>query len=370
MPQPSPGVQEMFTVALRHHQAGRLAEAEGLYQRVLQADSRHVDALHFLGVIAHQNGRNDAAVELIGKAIAQNDRVPAFHNNLGNALKALGRMEEAVLSYRRALTLKPDLVAAHYNIGIALQAQGNLTEAESSYGRALALKPDHPEAHSNLGNTLQAQGKLAEAVACYCTGAGCSGRTTPRRTATSAMSSRRRGSSRRRWPHSSGRWLINRTRRRHTSIWAFCSWSRAELTDAEAAIERALAHQPNYAEAHHYLGNALREQGRVEEALACYRRALALKPDHAAARLGAAVAVIPIFADSVAESIGAVDKFSRSLDELSAWSRANPGLLARAAGSHQPFYLAYRPRDVGGLLSRYGDLVGAEAAVHGRTDDR
>ena len=70
MPQEaSPGVQEMFTVALRHHQAGRLAEAEALYQRVLQADSRHVDALHFLGVIAHQNGRNDAAVELIGKPL-------------------------------------------------------------------------------------------------------------------------------------------------------------------------------------------------------------------------------------------------------------------------------------------------------------
>ena len=76
--------------------------------------------------------------------------------------------------------------------------------------------------------------------------------------------------------------------------------------------------------------------------------------------------MIPIFVHSVADSIGAVDKFSQSLDELSAWNRANPGLLARAAGSHQPFYLAYRPRDVGGLLSRYGDLVGAEAAVHER----
>ena len=359
MPQPSPGVQEMFTVALRHHQAGRLAEAEGLYQSVLLADSRHVDALHFLGVIAHQNGHNDAAVELIGKAIAQNDRVPAFHNNLGNALKALGRMEEAVLSYRRALALKPDLASAHYNIGLARQAQGNLTEAESSYRRALALKPDYPEAHSNLGNTLQAQGKLAEAVACY------------RR----ALSLRPNYAD----AHSN---LGNVLKAQGKLAEAVTSFERAlahrpdsaeahlnlgllfleqgKFSDAEASIERALAHQPNYADALHYLGNALREQGRASEALACYRRALVLKPDHAAARLGAAVAMIPIFADGVAESIGAVDKFSQSLDELSAWNRANPGLLARAAGSHQPFYLAYRPRDVGGLLSRYGDLVGAQ----------
>jgi predicted O-linked N-acetylglucosamine transferase (SPINDLY family) len=355
----------MFTLALRHHQAGRLIEAEELYQGVLRADSRHVDALHFLGVIAHQTGRNDAAVELINKAIAQNDRVPAFHNNLGNALRALDRLEEAVLSYRRALALKPDLVAAHYNIGLAQQAQGNLGEAESSYGRALALKPDHPEAHSNLGNTLQAQGRLAEAVACY------------RR----ALSLRPNYAE----AHSN---LGNVLKAQGKFADAVASFERAlahkpdsaeahlnlgllyleqgNLTEAVASMQRALANRPNYAEAHHYLGNALREQGRADEALACYRRALTLKPDYAAARLGAAVAVIPIFAESVADSLGAVDKFSQSLDELSAWNHAHPGILGKSAGSHQPFYLAYRPRDVGGLLSRYGDLVGTEAAVERR----
>ena len=89
-----PGVQEMFAAALRHHQAGHLSEAERLYRQVLLADSNHADALHFLGVLAHQTGRNEAAVDMIGKAIARNGRVPAFHNNLGNAFKALGRLEE------------------------------------------------------------------------------------------------------------------------------------------------------------------------------------------------------------------------------------------------------------------------------------
>jgi protein O-GlcNAc transferase len=68
----------MFGDAVRHHQAGRLNEAERLYREVLQADPRHADALHFLGVLAHQAGRNDVAVDLIDKAIAQNSRVPAF----------------------------------------------------------------------------------------------------------------------------------------------------------------------------------------------------------------------------------------------------------------------------------------------------
>src|ERR1700733_10240707 len=98
----SPRIQEVFTAALGHHQAGRLNEAERLYQQILQADPHHADALHFLGVLPHQIGRQDMAVDLIGRAIAQNGRIPAFHNNLGNALKAQGKLQEAAASYAEA----------------------------------------------------------------------------------------------------------------------------------------------------------------------------------------------------------------------------------------------------------------------------
>ena len=47
----------------------RLTEAEACYRRVLAAHPDHADALHLLGVIAHQVGRRDLAVELIGQAI-------------------------------------------------------------------------------------------------------------------------------------------------------------------------------------------------------------------------------------------------------------------------------------------------------------
>jgi protein O-GlcNAc transferase len=359
------GVQEAFAAALRHHQAGRLSEAERLYRQILLADPQHADALHFLGVLAHQAGRNESAVDLIGKAIAQNGRVPAFHNNLGNALKALDRFEEAVACYRRALALKPDLFTAYYNIGLARQAQGNLAEAASSYERAVTLKPDYAEAHGNLGNTLQAQGNLAAAAASY-------GRALALRPNYAEA-------------HSN---LGNVQKAQGKAAEAVASFERAlalkpDLAEAhlnlgiiflergkpvEAAgcFERALVHKRDYAEACHYLGNALWEQGRSTEAVISYGRALAIKPDYGAARLGAAIAVIPIFAESVADGESAAGNFSLSLEELRDWSRANPGRLGRFAGSHQPFYLAYRPAEIGGLLSRYGDLVGAESALHWR----
>ena len=40
--------------------------------------------------------------------------------------------------------------------------------------------------------------------------------------------------------------------------------------------------KPDYAEAHNNLGNAFKDQGRPEEAVACCRRAVELSPDSAA----------------------------------------------------------------------------------------
>ena len=43
-------LQQAFELAVRHHQAGRLREAEGIYRQVLRHQPGHADALHLLGV--------------------------------------------------------------------------------------------------------------------------------------------------------------------------------------------------------------------------------------------------------------------------------------------------------------------------------
>ena len=57
--------QEFFDQAMRHHRAGRLHQAEQLYCRLLAHQPHHAAALHYLGVMAHQQGRNDVAVDLM-----------------------------------------------------------------------------------------------------------------------------------------------------------------------------------------------------------------------------------------------------------------------------------------------------------------
>ncbi len=48
-----------------------------------------------------------------------------------------------------------------------------------------------------------------------------------------------------------------------------------------ASLQKAIELDPNESAAHNNLGNVLKESGRLDEAVTCYRRALELSPDYA-----------------------------------------------------------------------------------------
>src|ERR1035437_867681 len=242
----SPGVQEMFADAVRHHQAGRLHEAERLYRQILAADSRHADSLHLLGVIAYQVGRHDLAADLINRAIAINANDAVYHSNLSNALKGQGRLDEAVACCRRAIDLKPDFAEAHNNLGNALKDQGRLDDAVACYRQALVLKPNFAEVHNNLGKTLKDQGRLDDADACY----------------------------------RQALMLKPDYAEAHNDL-GIALKDQGKLDEAVACFRQALVLKPDYAEVHNNLGSVLKEQGKLDEAVACLRQALVLKPDFA-----------------------------------------------------------------------------------------
>ena len=59
---------------------------------------------------------------------------------------------------------------------------------------------------------------------------------------------------------------------------------QGQLAEAVAQYQEALRLKPDYAEAHNNLGVALQDQGQLAEAVAQYQEALRLKPDYLAAR--------------------------------------------------------------------------------------
>ncbi len=160
-------VRQTLDLALGHFQKGQLQQAEQLFIQILQADPNQVDALHLLGIIAGQTGRDYLAINYLNAALRLKPDLAGAHNNLGNVFTAQGKLPEAVASYERALRFRPHYFEAHYNLGNALRVQGRLTEAMASLQRALHLRPDHAGVHNSLGIALQGLGELGEAVASY-----------------------------------------------------------------------------------------------------------------------------------------------------------------------------------------------------------
>lgn len=158
---------ELLAAAVRHHRDGELAPAEALYRRILERDPDHPDALHLLGVAAHQRGRDDQAAELIALAVATRPDEGSFRSNLGVALRGLGRLEEAEAALREALRLEPDYDDAHSNLGLVLQQRGDVALARACFEAALRIRPEHVDALFNLGNLLQEQGHPEPALPLY-----------------------------------------------------------------------------------------------------------------------------------------------------------------------------------------------------------
>lgn len=158
---------ETFELALFHYVNGRLHETEGLCRQIVGEHPGYAPALHLLGVLAQTTGHLDAAVGLIGSAIAVDASVPEYHSNLGVALAKQGRFAESASACRDALTINPELAEAHYNLGNALQGSGDLVRAAGAYRDALALRFNYPQAHNNLGNVLKGMGDLEAALAAY-----------------------------------------------------------------------------------------------------------------------------------------------------------------------------------------------------------
>ena len=282
---------ESFNNAFRLQQEGRLVEAETLYRAVLDVAPDHPGSHHLLGLVEHQLGRHDAALESIKRAIALSDSEPNYHNNLGTVYRTIGKLDEAIACYRHAVGLRPDFAAAFNNLGVALLQKGEFAQAQRALERALEAKPDYAGAWFNLGNAMAARDEHAKAVEHYrhalaidpnyidalnnlggalnelgngVEAALCYQRVLALQPANAAAH------------NNFGRVLAQRD----------------ELDAAIGHFREAIALQPHAIDAHINLGNVLLEQGDAPGAHQSYERALALDPTHESAHWNDGLALL------------------------------------------------------------------------------
>lgn len=304
------------------YQEGRLDEAGVLCRTILKRMPSEPNALHLMGVVQLMNGERGEAAETLKRAVAIDANNAEIHSNLASALKACGQAEEAEQSYRRALRLKPGFAQAHYNLGNLLKSQGREDEAIAEYRRTTELNPAYADAYNEIGAILEARGRNEEAERAFKAAAN----------ANPAHPNARRNLAR--LYQAMGRPLdslrqYDEILARHPGDAESLNGKGAilaeegDLVGATLAFEQALSAQPEMADAHANLGStlclrhmprracdhlaraveldpgsvetianfghALRQCGRLDDALDAYELALSDDPENLEASFGAAV---------------------------------------------------------------------------------
>jgi tetratricopeptide (TPR) repeat protein len=257
------------------------AEADG---RLLLADPNTVAgypeaAQLFTQAVAHFNARDYAgAAAAFRETIARVPGMVAAHNNLGVTLRCIGDETAAAAAFRRAVEIAPDYATAHTNLGLVLRARGEIEEALTAFRRAAALDPDNAELQSHLASAYGAFARFDLAAAHF-------------RRATELR------------PHFPAAYANLGMALTELNRWdeavaayeraaaldpndvsirvnlAFARDDPAGLAEAEAHCRRLIAAHASLPEGYNALGLILQKQNRLGEALECYRRALALRPD-------------------------------------------------------------------------------------------
>ncbi len=161
-------LDEAVTLAIQLQKGEQLAAAEELYRRVLDAVPDHPPALHYAGVLAHQQWRSDEAIALIERSLVLRPHEADWYSNLGIVCQSRGWLDRAIDAYRQAIVIDPGHANAYCNLGVALRAVGKPAEAESAYRTAIRLDPNHIDAYTNLGILLNGLDRTQEAAECYC----------------------------------------------------------------------------------------------------------------------------------------------------------------------------------------------------------
>lgn len=241
----------MSTTAKQAGAARRVQELQGLQhteqicRSILRIDPIHGDALHVLGIVAHRQGRQVEATNIIRRALAT---ATEQSSNRAVDRDTLRELDRAVKTYRESIQRDPQSAEVYYALGIEQIETGDFTGAIASFEHALVIRRDWLDAAEKLGEaSLHANDSnravhiLEQLTAC------CPERVSARR------------------------------------LLAESYVKQGRLEKAALQFQEAIRHSDSDAHLHYQLGRTRLLQGRLSEASESLAVALALDPDHKAA---------------------------------------------------------------------------------------
>ena len=298
-------LEQALQKGVEAHKAGNVYEADRYYTAILNAQPKHPDANHNMGILAVGFGNTEAALPFFKTALEISPKIEQFWLSYIDALIKLDRIDNAkavldqaksrckkgngfeqiekmlgsssyknsnaqepsqkelkkllqlydqnrllqVFAEAQKLTKKYTQSLTLWNLmGVSAAQIGKREDAILAFQKAISIKPDYAEAYNNMGATLKDQGKLDEAIQAY----------------NKAISIKP--------DYAEANYNVGVTLK-----------EQGKLDEAIQAYIKAISIKPDYAEANYNVGVTLKEQGKLDEAIQAYKKALSIKPDYAEA---------------------------------------------------------------------------------------
>lgn len=145
---------------------GQLEEAKQSYTQAITLQPESAEIYAYLGSVYVEQQQLDEALTCYQKAIQLKPDFAGAHWELGELWQKLGDRNQATDHWYQALQLKPTWATAqeHWKLGTALAEQGKFVQAEQVYHRAIEFEPNFAEAYHNLGVVLGKQQRWQEAL--------------------------------------------------------------------------------------------------------------------------------------------------------------------------------------------------------------
>ncbi len=393
-PKEAAALNNLGTTLLRGH---RLAEAREQFERAVKAQPAFVDAQSNLGNALRQLGRIAESVAPLKRAFAGNAKSAEIAALLGASLLETGDSRGAGAVFEASVKAQPRDAQAWLNLAIASQMADNPRRALAAANTSLSIAPDAPTALSQRGQAMAALGDHAGAREAF----AASVRIAPDDAVAQhnfGVYLREQGEFEPAIEHLRTALQLDAglTAAREALVGALID---AGCVDEAQTLSESFAHShPDDASGLAMLAMAHFAQGRMEESVELYRRAVTapgvdaavvvgygkalfgvgdaaaamrqftraieLDPKDVRARFALAMSHLRPIYDDVAQMEATRRNFSRALGELDAWLTADRVAAgAQAIGSAQPFYLAYHPVDIRPLLVAYGKTIARLAST-------
>lgn len=310
-------IEDILAQGQAAHRAGKLADAESFYRRVLAARPDHIEAMYALGVLMAQSRRVGESMDLLRRASCLAPEDVRIGRNLALVLQAAGRPKEAEAEFLRLCDMEPGQGDHRFGLALLYSVQGRHRDSIALFRKGLDLAPGNADAWCNLGLACRAAGENQDALDAFA------------RAIAVAPS------------------MVKAYGNRGALLMELGRWE-----EAVEAWTGLLALEPVHADVHGDKGVALAQLGRAEEAAACFRRAEELdggNPAHPY-NLGRALQDLGLFP----EAAEAYDRATvRDPEHVSAY--LNLGVVLRRLGQVEPALEKY---------ARVIDLQPGNSAAH------